>query len=314
MALRVVPPAAARGTASHEPRAMTFDDFLERAWDDHGDRPQEVADRLAASLHLVQSPAHVVPFAALVTHVFGEHLGRWSDGIGMLQSLRALPAYDGTPDVAAKVARNVATLRYAAGDRAVLAPLARDEQAAVLAAVAAAFAGRNAFGDAIAAYAAALAIAADGLDPQSPAIRALAVGGNNLAAALEAAQRRSIAETQAMVVAAESALKYWKLAGTWLEEERAEYRLVRSQLQAGNAAAAVQTATRCLAVCERNAAPAFELFFACAALAMSQRAAGDLAAFAAARARAIAHHDAVAEDARPWCNDDLEALTPTPQA
>ena len=77
------------------------------------------------------------------------------------------------------------------------------------------------------------ACAVAGLPPESPAIRALAVGGNNLAAALEAKTDRDPTETRGMIDAAEGGLKYWKQAGTWLEEERAEYRLARSLLQAG---------------------------------------------------------------------------------
>ena len=61
-----------------------------------------------------------------------------------------------------------------------------------------------------------------------------------------------------MIVAAEGGLKYWKLAGTWLEEERAEYRLARSLLQAGRPHAAIASATRCIDVCTSNAAPAIE--------------------------------------------------------
>ena len=61
-----------------------------------------------------------------------------------------------------------------------------------------------------------------------------------------------------MIVAAEAALRYWKQAGTWLEEERAEYRLAKSLLIAGRAVDAVASARRCLAVCERHEAPAFE--------------------------------------------------------
>jgi hypothetical protein len=69
-----------------------------------------------------------------------------------------------------------------------------------------------------------------------------ATGGNNLAVSLEGRSPRSAYETQGMLMAAEGALQYWKQAGTWLEEERAEYRLARSRLQAGETAAAVQSA------------------------------------------------------------------------
>src|SRR5471030_1532111 len=135
---------------------MTLDAFLESAWNDHGDRPQEVADRLANSLHLVAATDQIPPFAHLVTHVYGEHLGQWNRGIELLKSLRGLPALDGSTSVPSALDRNIATLRYAGGDEAVLATLDRDDRIAVLAAAASAFAGQLGFKRAIAVYAQAL--------------------------------------------------------------------------------------------------------------------------------------------------------------
>jgi len=68
---------------------MTVDTLLATAWDDHGDRPHDVAARLAGSLWMVDSPEQIPPFAHLLTHVLGEHLGQWQRGIGLLEALRA---------------------------------------------------------------------------------------------------------------------------------------------------------------------------------------------------------------------------------
>ena len=54
---------------------MTFDELIDTAWNDHADRPEEVAERLESSLSIVETAAHVAPYARIVTHVFGEHLG-----------------------------------------------------------------------------------------------------------------------------------------------------------------------------------------------------------------------------------------------
>ena len=70
-------------------------------------------------------------------------------------------------------------------------------------------------------------------------------------------------------------MRYWRLAGTWLEEERAEYRLTRSLLQAGNHEGAVEHAHRCIDVCAANEAPPFERFFGYVVLAIAQSRAGD---------------------------------------
>ena len=287
---------------------MTFDAFLETAWNDHGDRPQEVADRLASSLHVVQAAEHIPPFARLVMHVYGEHLGLWDRGIAVLESLRRLPASAGSAAAGATLDRNIATLRYAGGDTTVLESLSAEDRISVLALAASAFSGRNGMKRAIAAYAEALALAEAGLPPQSPALRALAVGGNNLAAALEEKKDRNDAETEGMLVAAYGGLRYWKQAGTWLEEERAEYRLTRSLLRAGRATEAIESAKRCVDVCVRNDAPAIETFFGCVVLALAQRADGDATAFTASRQRALALLERVPEDEKQWCQADLAEL------
>jgi hypothetical protein len=111
-----------------------------------------------------------------------------------------------------------------------------------------------------------------------------------------------------MVQAARSALRYWKQAGTWLEEERAEYRLTKSLLHAGEAAAAAQSAQRCADVCIANAAPPFELFFARAVMAQARRATGDLDGFEVSRREARALYENLPEQERVSCEADLKEL------
>lgn len=278
-----------------------FDALLQAAWAAHGEQPQQVAQRLAAALPLVQAPEQVRPFAGLVSHVYGEHLGQWQAGIDLLQSLRALPACDGSAAAAQAAARAIATLRYAGGDPSVLGALDAHDRTFVLAGAAAAFTGRGEFDRAIAAYGQALQAAEAGLAPGSPAVRALAIGGNNLAGALEGKGDATAGELQAMVAAAEGGLLYWKQAGTWLEEERAEYRLTRSLLRAGRAREAFASAQRCVEVCRRNEAPPLEQFFGRVALAAAYRAAGDGGEFAAQRDLALGLLAQVPEGERAWC-------------
>jgi hypothetical protein len=287
---------------------MSFDSFLESAWNDHGDHPRAVADRLAASIAVVAAPEQVAPFARLVTHVYGEHLGEWAAGIALLESLRGMAGVGANPAAAGAIDRGVATLRYARGDRDALAALAVDDRAAVLATAASIFTARNDFSRALAAYAAATQVAAGGLPTGSPAVRALAVAGNNLAAGLEEKSDRSAAETAGMVHAAEGGLTYWTLAGTWLEEERALYRLARSLLAAGEPERATARAQRCIDVCERNAAAPFERFFGYAALAIAQRAAGDRNGFLVSREHAFELHRQIPAEDRSWCEADLSLL------
>jgi hypothetical protein len=285
---------------------VTFDAFIETAWNDHADHPQEVAERLAGSLHLIETSAQVTAFARLTTHVYGEHLGEWDRGSALLASLRDLPAFDAS--AAGGVTSGIAALRFAGGDRSALDALDLADQVSALATAASAFAGRMDFRQAIAAYVDALRRAEAGIPSGSPACRALAIGGNNLAVALEGKRDRDDNEMRGMIAAAEGGLKYWRLAGTWLEEERAHYRLAHSLLAANRPHDAVASAQRCLDVCERNDAPPFERFFAHAVLALAQRAAGDARGFASSHEEARRQYERVPVGERPWCESEMKAL------
>ncbi|MEO8103176.1 MAG: hypothetical protein ABI790_11650 [Betaproteobacteria bacterium] len=287
---------------------MDFDNFIAAAWTDHADNSQAVATRLAAALDRIESPANVAPFVALVTHVYGEHLGSWDDGLAVLDAVRSLPSVNGDQAAAGAVGRGIALLRYAGDKGALPDTIGRNDRIAVLANAAGALAGRHEFRRAIAAYAEALELAASGELPAAPAPRALAVGGNNLASALETRSAPDAEETAGMIMAARGALQYWKIAGTWLEEERAHYRLARSLLQAGDAGGALGGARRCVEVCSAHDAPAFEFFYAHAALAFAQRAGGHADAYAAARGDALRFHAQLAPDDAQWCIAELREL------
>jgi hypothetical protein len=287
---------------------MSFDDFIKNGSQDHAEQPQALADRLAAGLDRVEAPAQVVPFAHLGAHLFGGHLGQWRAGVDAMRSLRRLPAFEAGTAAAVAVACYEAALRLCSGDRAGLVRLALPDQAAALALAAAALCGRADFTAALATFGEALQLAATGLRDGSRALRALAVGGNNLAAALEEKGDRSAAETAGMLTAAEAGLIDWRRAGTWLEEERAEYRLAHCHLAASQAPAARASAERCIGVCERNDAPAFEQFFGWAVKAQAQRAAGDAAGFESSRNRALRALEQVPEDERTWSADERSAL------
>ena len=288
--------------------ATDFDAFIETAWTDHADDAVGVADRLAASLGQVEAPAHVAPYARLVTHVYGEHLARYDDGVALLARLRALPAAQDAPEPQAAIARGVATLRYCAGDAAALEALPHDDRIVALATAAAAFVGQKAIRAAIDAYAAALGLASAGLADGSPALRALAVGGNNLAAELEEKPDRDAFETRAMLAAAQGGLDCWRRAGGWLEEERAEFRLSSSRRAAGEYDGAILHAERCLALCRAHDAPALEHFFGLAALALAQRSAGLSDEFARTREAARECHTRIDPDERVWCEAALASL------
>ncbi|TDM05538.1 MAG: hypothetical protein C4K60_12315 [Ideonella sp. MAG2] len=291
-----------------------FQAFVDSAWSEHTVDPEGVAQRLAKrAASLARMPADVLALMRLTGHLWGEHLGRWSEGVAQLRAWAELPAWDGGPSLQDALACHVAALQWCEGRPDALRGLSGAQVVTALAYACAAMTGRKERARAIAAYRSALDELADEdgsrhWPNEAPVWRALAVAGNNLAAELEELPQRSEAETQAMVQAAEGGLMAWRLAGTWLQEERAEYRLSCSLLKAGRPHEARVAAQRCAALCQANDAPPFEHFFAFAAQAQACRAAGDLAAYALNRKTALHWYAQVPADEQQWCEADRLAL------
>ena len=289
---------------------MSFTEFVTLAWDEHARQPAAVAERLAAEgVALVSEPAHVAPLAQLVHHVFGEHLGRWDDGLAALAALAAHPACAAGGPAEQAVQRCKASLALCGGHPDTRPGMAPSDAIRVSALAAAALAEQQTpramelLRDALARSDAAQ------LPPDDPAHRALAVAGNNLACTLEEKSARSADEIELMILSAQTGRRFWALAGGWLETERAEYRLAMSWLQAGDLAQARLHAQACLDIVQRESAPALEHFFAWEALAVVARAAGsaDAPAAVAQAAQAFARLD---EGDRGWCQASLDKLGP----
>jgi len=283
---------------------MDFDRFIDQAWDDHATDAAGVADRLAADgPALLHEDAQVARLAALVHHVYGEHLARWEDGRVLLQRLASA---SGSADSAAALRRCDASLALSAGLADERAALSASDAIRVGAMAAANLAehdtprARALFDEALG--------AASALADTDPAHRALAVSANNLACTLEEKSARSMAERELMIRAAQAARHHWALAGGWLETERAEYRLAMTWLQAGDPAQATRHAQACLQIVQQHEAPALERFFAFEAMGLTAQAAGDAALKADALAQARIAFDALDEADRGWCRSSLDKL------
>lgn len=198
-----------------------FDTFTSQAWTNHAGHPDAVAARLPEAIALVQDDDHVTRLAHLAHHVLGEHLHRWPDGIAFLAQLasRGLQGEGGT----AALARYQASLRlcsegalefgnFSESDRSRVAVMAASNLAAVDATRGAAL-----LEDAVA--------RAAHLPDGDPGVRSLAAFSNNIAVNLQDLVARSTEQSALMIRAAQVARSQWGRAGTWLEVERAEYRL-----------------------------------------------------------------------------------------
>lgn len=285
---------------------MDFDTWLGKAWADHGDDAAGVAARLAAEgMQRAVRGEDVGALGRIGHHVFGEHLAQYDAGRAFIARLAAHPHGGGAAPALRVFDASLALCAGATDPRPALAVPERIRVTALAAGNLAEHDSRRAATLLREAVAAAETAA---LDDQDPACRALAITGNGMACALEAKARRTDDERALMILAAHTARQYWARAGTWLETERAEYRLARTWLAAGDPAQARQHAQACLEIVRAHDDPALEAFFGWEALGLVERADGNAAGHAHALTQARDAFARLGEDDRGWCKASLDAL------
>ncbi len=297
---------------------MNFDEWLGAAWQAHADDARGVAARVSEGAARVASEAQWLALAQLAQHVHGEHLGQWNAARACLDRLAQSPAYVDAGASGQARRRYRASLALCSGAADATDGLGASDRIRALALAAGNLAQNETVPDAKRAaglWAQALdAAARSGLPATDPMHRTLAATGNAIACAMEDKPARSAPETDLMLAAAQAARAHWEIAGTWLEVERAEYRLAMSWLQAGDAVRARRHARACLDGIEaHDPGNAFERFFGWEAMAMACMPEGSGCAHAtsqadAAIAQARAAFAALADEDRAACAASLDAL------
>lgn len=282
--------------------------FIHQAWQDHADNPRAVADRLSQALALVADDNGLLSLIGLAHHVLGEHLGTWQEGLHYCEQLRALPAFDATLSSGASLRRVQAALKLSGALADERESLSTSDQVRVTVMAAANLAPRDAARAATLLQQACDDAQTSTLPASDPAQRSIAASSNGIAATLEENPSRSAAETTLMIHAAQAARRFWEVAGTWLEVERAEYRLAMSCTQAGQLERARGHAQQCLAIVRAHDNVALEAFFGFEALAVVERAAGDETASADAIKAAREAFTRLNDGDRSWCQASLDKL------
>ena len=299
---------------------MTLDEFVSRGWMDHATDAEGVMARLDQGVALLTAAQQLPALAGLITHVAGEHLGRWDDGIALLETLTEIPAFDPSTPEGKAVIRSQAILHRCAGNHAAeerclaasktggTTPEASD-RIRVLAVAASALVGQKRLAEAARDFDAAVALASYGPEAKDPAARALAVTGNNLAVELENRATLSREEQDLMLRAARAGRDFWAIAGSWKEVERAEYRLAMSHIKAGKLEPALAHARRCLTLVEENGTDPGEAFFAHEAIARAHLSAEQTRAAREERATMAELLPQVADESfRGYCAGELAKL------
>jgi hypothetical protein len=252
---------------------MDFNAYLNRAWTDHGKDPEATAESLDSGLALCRSSDDVSSLVQLTSHLYSEHLRRFTEGERKLRDIGKSEFVKGTP-AEFTVVRAIAAFRLCEGtldplqDRMGLTP---GDLARALAIATSALAVRDSDRAEIYLQQALELATSLELTKSDGIARSLAVAGNNSAASLEELPTLTEKQKNLMLLAAETARKFWEIAGTWLEIERAEVRWALSCLKAELFEESRSHARRAIAICEANQAPDLEYFLAYEALARIEK-------------------------------------------
>jgi hypothetical protein len=289
-----------------------FDSYLDLAWGAHADQPEAVAAGLVGTgLPMLCDEARLLALARLAHHLHGEHLGLWQEGIGFQHRLAGLPVCGA--EGAATTRRHVASLSLAAGLPDLRGEMSASDRIRVGALAAASLVARDLPRASALLHQALAEAEAAGLPDGDPYARALAVTGNNLACELEERPQRSADERTLMILAAQTARRYWARAGGWRETARAEYRLGMTWLRAGDAELAGWHAQQCLDITRSHGGLAMDRFLAWEVVASSARARADMAGAALALTELQATLTEVDEGDRVWCRSRWTELAgPSP--
>lgn len=286
---------------------MDFKDFLNQCWSEHADKTEDVAARLPQGMLLAQNSTDAIALVNLIQHVLGEHLGRFDEAAQLYRRLDERYRDEGSPDWPAAIGRAWSVLTLAKGGTVDLGGLTDSDRVRVEAAAAGLLAGRGEAERASSLFLSAESRAAR-LDDKDVGVRTLAINGNNAAAALEGKKSRSEAEQALMLAAAHIARRQWARAGGWLETERADYRLAKSYLAAGNTGRALIHARDGLMRTEENGGDPIETFFHQEAFVLIHEADDDRDSARRALKLMKLQFDKMSADDQSWTKPTLDVL------
>jgi len=285
---------------------MDLGELIQNGWARHESDAEGLADDLEAACGQVTDPDKAAQFLNLANHTLGAHLKDWGRARALAE--RVVEQLGAEPKLATPLS-DLAVARFMSGDTAGAlgaesraagcssTPLAvmirtRVTLASMLVEAERVPEGASVFEGTL--------VLARAQGDKLPSDRAVAITSNNLASALLERESRSEAETDLMLSAAQAALEFWKLAGTWENEERAEYLLALVHNAIGYAEKALDHATRGLALIADNGEEVVDEAFLNLALAHACKLMGNDAGYSAALARAD-------ELAGEWSDEGLKS-------
>lgn len=283
---------------------MNFNEYLQNAWSLHTTDSKKVADEIKENFKLMQSEDDVMSMARLIVHVCGEHLGDWERGISLLKKLKN----NATVKDKNEMNRNMAILNLGNFPDTTLDNFSDSDKSIIYAKTASALANLGGTKNALKFYQLACKLADENLTKQDLAIKTLAISGNNIANTLEDKKNRSEKDNELMLFAAKKARVYWEIAGTWLEVERAEYRLSKTNLQLQDFNQAIIHAEACQKIIVENKAAPLEAFFSYELFCLIHHASKNKEAFKRSLESMKREFENLSANEAEWCREVLNIV------
>lgn len=288
---------------------MDFNTYLDKAWNDHATQATTVVNTFPEGLKLVQTSSDLEQLGRLATHVYGEHLGRWNDGLSFINTLSKHLQFSESSSVGKSFSIFKGALSLSTQPSFDLESYSASDKIRILAMSASSLSEQGQPDRATDYFLKALELGQSGISKEDPANKSLAITANNLACRLEEKSSLSNIETDLMILAARVARKFWEVAGSWKEVERAEYRLSQSYLRAGKSEESFIHAQNCVEICSGNSAPALEFFFGYEALALAEKAKGNALGYETAMTQMKKYFEQLSDDDKSWCEVTLKRLS-----
>ncbi len=281
---------------------MTFSEYLNHAWNIHPTESSQLLTEFKQHFNLIETEENVNDLAHLITHVSGEHLAKYKEGFDLVEELSRHPLLKDKK----MINRFMAILSLALNSQTKVEHFSESDQLRIFALTAAALAPHQETLRAESYLKTATERALLNLNKDDPAFRTIAASSNSIASNLEEINDLNLEQQNLMIKAATMARKFWELAGTWKEVERAEYRLAYSYKKAQQFDKALAHASTCIEIITDNGSDPFELFFGYEALGLVEKERGNPVGFKTAGEKMRSLFEQISPDLQVWCSDSLK--------
>ncbi|MGZ3725540.1 MAG: hypothetical protein ACXWQQ_07055 [Pseudobdellovibrio sp.] len=279
---------------------ISFDQKIKDLWSEHAKNTEQVIQSFDEVLQMTQSSDQLKKVIHLANHVYTDHKIDNSAALNLFGRLEA--SSFNNAETRESIANSQNIFKTIENPDYKISDLPVSQQVKISAGAAAAFSFLKKFDKASELIGKAVTLAQT-LPQQDSAFRSLAITGNNMACSLEEKTERSQTESELMILAAKTAREFWEKAGTWVEVERAEYRLAQSYLKLRDFINSIKHANLCITICEKNSAPPLEFFYAYEAVAHIEKTIGQ----PLRSLEKMKHYfNLLSEDDKKWCSSALE--------